>query len=574
MGIYSNIVKQDKVRKVQEKILENIKDALVNSFGPYGSNTLIYSDGTLNKYTKDGHEILKGIKILFPIESSVQRDLVEITSNTVRGNGDGTTGAVVLSYEIFKALANLENEYTPYDLMREFKKATQNIQKQILTHTQEFNADMAYKIAMISTNGNEEVSSILRDIYAKHGNDVYITINITSQDKNIVKTYDGLTMTEGVYSSAYMNIPSENKAQLQNASIYYFDDPIDNPNMISLFETIVSKNIFEAHKNGKQPKATVILTPYISRDASTYIENIERVMEAGKGMNKPPLIIVNNIFKNDSVGDIVKMCGCRPIKKYIDLQQQREDIEKGLAPSIENVTEFCGSADMVVSTTTETKFINPKLMVKKNKEGIIEGFSDEYHALLNFIETEISKVKDSNYDDNTLGALKKRLHNLRANMVEYVIGGITMSDREALKALVEDAVLNCRSAAENGVGYGANYEGLRATHELINSNKEEDIKLKDMYQVIYAAYEEVQRILYSTMKVSDEDVKVLLLEGLDLHHMPYNMRTKEFDGNVLSSIMTDIVVLDGISKILTLLFTCNQFLVEKPQDNIYDGWGE
>ena len=51
------------------------------------------------------------------------------------------------------------------------------------------------------------------------------------------------------------------------------------------------------------------------------------------------------------------------------------------------------------------------------------------------------------------------------------------------------------------------------------------------------------------------------------------MVEKKCDGNVLSSIMTDVVVLDSISKLLTLLFTCNQFLVEKPQENVY-GNGE
>ena len=102
MGIYSNIVKKDKLREIQGQVLEEIRDALVQSYGPYGSNTLIYNDSTLNKYTKDGHEILSGIQILNEIEASVQRDLVQITNNTVRKVGDGTTAATILSSIIFK----------------------------------------------------------------------------------------------------------------------------------------------------------------------------------------------------------------------------------------------------------------------------------------------------------------------------------------------------------------------------------------------------------------------------------------------------------------------------------------
>ena len=62
MAVYSNIVKKDKLRKVQKETLQTIKDALTCSFGPYGSNTLVYKDATLNTYTKDGHDIMKGIK--------------------------------------------------------------------------------------------------------------------------------------------------------------------------------------------------------------------------------------------------------------------------------------------------------------------------------------------------------------------------------------------------------------------------------------------------------------------------------------------------------------------------------
>ena len=51
--------------------------------------------------------------------------------------------------------------------------------------------------------------------------------------------------------------------------------------------------------------------------------------------------------------------------------------------------------------------------------------------------------------------------------------------------------------------------------------------------------------------------------------MPLNIRTKEFDGNVLSSIDTDIYVLDTISKIVTIMATSNQFLLPIINANIY-----
>lgn len=48
-----------------------------------------------------------------------------------------------------------------------------------------------------------------------------------------------------------------------------------------------------------------------------------------------------------------------------------------------------------------------------------------------------------------------------------------------------------------------------------------------------------------------------------------NIRTKKFDGSVLSSIDTDICTIDTISKIVTIMATANQFLMSNINSNIY-----
>lgn len=564
MGIYSNIVKKDKLREIQGQVLEEIRDALVQSYGPYGSNTLIYNDSTLNKYTKDGHEILSGIQILNEIEASVQRDLVQITNNTVRKVGDGTTAATILSSIIFKTFTELEGKYTPYKLMRLFDKTVKKITKNIMERNRVFDFNTAYKIAMISTNGNEKISKEIASIYEKYGNEVYIDVTITTQDRNVVKVYDGLSMSEGLYNSAYMNIPKENKADIRDCHVYYFDDPVDTPEMMSLLNAIIDKNIFQPVKDkSKKIIPTVILTPHISRDMSTYIEQVEAVMTNCKGMDKPPLIIINNIFKTGNVEDIIKMCGCPPIKKYINVEQQKEDIKQGIAPTVKNVERFCGYCDEVVATTKESKFINPKNMVVRDKDGNITGYTDEYKSLLDFLKTELERYKEDGEDAAKIGGMRRRINALKANMIEYVIGGISMADREALKCLVEDAVLNCRSAAEHGVGWGANFEGLIASNKVRKETEDEDIKL--IATTIYESYVELITTLYKTMNLSDEKIDSIIKA-----EEPFNMVTEEYDGNVLSSIMLDPVILDSINRLLTLLFTCNQFIVDDPLKNVYN----
>ena len=48
-----------------------------------------------------------------------------------------------------------------------------------------------------------------------------------------------------------------------------------------------------------------------------------------------------------------------------------------------------------------------------------------------------------------------------------------------------------------------------------------------------------------------------------------NIATNEFDKKVLSSIKSDVIILETIEKILTLMYTCNQYLVQDPLHNSY-----
>ena len=49
----SNVVSSNVLKQYQESVLNDLKNILINSFGPYGSNTCIKQTGALNVYTKD-----------------------------------------------------------------------------------------------------------------------------------------------------------------------------------------------------------------------------------------------------------------------------------------------------------------------------------------------------------------------------------------------------------------------------------------------------------------------------------------------------------------------------------------
>ena len=74
--------------------------------------------------------------------------------------------------------------------------------------------------------------------------------------------------------------------------------------------------------------------------------------------------------------------------------------------------------------------------------------------------------------------------------------------------------------------------------------------------------------LYSTVYNSEDEANSKIADSLE-KGMPLNLATGEFDGKVLCSIETDVAILEAISKVIMVMFTANQALLESPMNNVY-----
>ena len=589
VGAQNNIVKKETLRRVQYSTLDDIAKSLQHTFGPMGSNTVILTGqdaATLvANYSKDGRKCLEHIFYNNPIELSIQTQLKDIATHVDKEVGDGTTSATLMSSAVFKQLcaSEVSGDYkysTPYSMNRDFQKAVEEIQKKIKSHGREFTLEDVYNIAFVSTNGNVEVAENLRDIYEQYGLDVYIETKISNNEYHQVKVYDGLTLDEGYSDAAYINT-MDGKASIRNAKIYAFADPIDTVEMVSFFEAIIFKNIIQPVNNPDEydydPVPTVIIAPKISRDMSEMIGNLVNMLYGFDAHNqktqKPPILIVTNLLGGnmDKYYDVARLCGCKPIQKYIDLKLQEQAIAKGEAPTPETLDNFAGYCELVEADLNMTKFIGPAQMYQKEDDGsekLDENgepiMTPTFANLIEYLKAELQNAIDINADDATKYSIRQRLQSLQSNLVEYEVGGISISDRDAVKDLVEDAVKSCRSASRNGVGYAANFEGLRASLEVL-SDDEQPENIRAMAKIIAKAYVDVARILYST---AEGDTDEIIRKGLDTG-IPMNLRNNEYDEKVITSINTDICILDAISKIVTLMISCEQCYVQVPALNRY-----
>ena len=570
MTTFTNIVSKDVLRGVQLKTMEILKEALSKSFGPYGSNTIIYKEGALPRYTKDGHTILNSIQFAGEIEKSVLTDILEETRTQAIKIGDSTTSITILSYLIFNALVNFEGvrDYmTPASIVSSFKEVANAICDAIKKNGRPATIDDIYNIALISTNGNEYLANTLKNVYEEYGLDVYIDVKASMNGTTYLKEINGMTMDCGFLDPTLINDVEKNACVINNPKIYAFKDPIDTVEMGTFLDTILYDNIVGPIKNKKVEDMvpTIIMAPRISRDYSAFIDQLMQSMAAAPAANRGWLNIITDIQGCDmeQFEDICDLCGCKYIKKYLDPEIQKEDIKKGLAPTPDNIHDFAGTAEKVSSDANKTTFVNPDKMYKT------DGTTTElFNQRTDYLEKQIAKLEVEGNNTMDIYTLKKRLNSLKGKMVEIYIGGITVADRDAERDLLEDATLNCRSASLNGVGYAANFEGLRASiavRELYRI-KEDDIKF-EIADIIANAYRDISKILYGTVNTSMTEDEII--NGSIMKNCPFNIVTREYDGKVLTSIDTDICTINTISKIITIMATANQFILPTLNINKY-----
>ena len=566
--IINNVVDRRTIRDVQSRTLGELSLVLQNSFGPNGSNTCIKKEGALPRYSKDGHTIIGSIHYNGIIEQSIKDDIESITRHIVKTVGDGTTSAVILSDAIFNDINSLEMNYKPIEITTAMQNVVNRINDMIMASKEEMTNKDVYDIAMIATNGNSVISTMLYNIYASYGNSVFIDVSPSTGTETFIKVYDGMTLDNGYCDTCYVNNTAKNTADIDNPEIYFFEHPIDTKEMGVYLDAIISRNIISPVNTGSLDaiKPTVIVAPKISTDMSSIMDSLISHMTSMPANNRLPICVITGYHDTDKLADLAMLCGAKMIKKYIDRDVYNEDVANGKAPTPDTIHNWAGKCSNVIAHSAKTVFVNPQYMY--NEDG---SYSNVYNNLLRFLKSRIDEATHDGENINDIADLKRRLHSLESNMIEMFVGGITQSDRDSLRDLVEDAVLNIRSAAEYGVGLAGNLAAytavIKVARNMMNSEIDEPQINKLIVDAIKNAYEKLIGILFSSIITTPDDLPKIVNEALD--GKVYNLRENQWRTNVKSSIMSDITILNTVSKIIGILATCNQFIVPSAAHNIY-----
>lgn len=613
----SNVISGKEYRELICAIAQVASDMVVKTLGPYGSTTVIDDGSGFTYPSKDGWSCLSKLQFTDPTYNTIYSMLKKVSFNSVTTVGDGTTTAMVAASNFLKKMYGefiplIEKEGSGFrqatfieDLMKVYDTVEENLRKNPNIKTIDTDGDFSdiRKIAYVATNGNTVYADMIQEIYKATGNP-YIHVTM---DKIPETTYE---IQKGYkFDARTINFPS-----YINDSTGIINN-VNHPQRIIVFDHNVT---FQSHQTiigsisqlaSRDNIEVMILAPYFDDIVTSWIDS--SVQKLVQSHQKPNIMLIQVpttlslhrqtlsdlcVLTNAQMFDDAKVKAFNILyhnQTHPESEQIKDDIltlEKYNFSSPGEIIDRClGTTKSVVITRTE-------------------GFIQDYEDIANKVQyRNILKESEETYKNEKAkamrtigGALDKeflftqmRYIKLKGSTGVIKVGGISDIQQRCDKDSLDDAVLACRSAFENGYVRGMNIEILRILNNMLSDSS--DIQLPEgIYteriatMLMGCIYETSLQVIRNKRPNDDEFARIRIIENeddvraLDAHYMTiknfgildvliisdkyydYDLRKEEFHTRdmweVVNSTATDIEILRAIVNVLAMIITSNQFL--------------
>ena len=607
----SNVVTGDEYRKLVCTVAQIASDVVVKTLGPYGATTVIDDGSGITYPTKDGWACLSRLQFIDPIYNTIFQMLKKISFNSVTTVGDGTTTAMVVANNFLKELytefipkVKQEGSFRQADFVETMIKTSKVLEDKLKSNSNikiidsEGDFHDIWKIAYVATNGNKNFANIIQSIYqeTKNPNIQVVMDKVADTNYEIQKGYrfEAKTLNFRYYVNDQSNrIVFNNKP----CKMVIFDHNV----MVSTHDRIISAYSMIA-KN--LDTSVIILAPYFDDIITTTITSqVQRMVQ----QNTVPNIILVQVpivmdIQRKTLYDLSVLTGAQtfdePKVKAFNLiyHNQTHSADQQIKDRILELEEFvyANSPQDILERCMGTV----QNIVINSKEGFLMDYNNiakgkEFKAILSEVEEEYKEAKTKAM--KTIGGTldkeflykQMRYIKLKGSTGVIHVGGLSEIQQRCDKDSLEDAVLACRSAFENGYVRGMNLEILSIIYNMIfnhNDDMKENIYEYEVLMMLYKSFYNtcIQMMMnkYPGFKsirsvniiednlqslcddLSNEDILDLIITCGK--NYDYNLRTEEMNPpeswEVINSTDTDIEILRAVVNVLTTVITSSQFL--------------
>lgn len=424
---------------------KKISDIVGSTLGPYGSNCLNETQwGT--HLTKDGASVLANLSFEDPFENAVLNVIKDAVFKSNALAGDGTTSTTVLINEILHATLNLVGlGYNGIQVRKGIQEAASKVVDKLREScrqldedlTKEENYNKLYNVAMISTNGDVELSDIFAKIFKTCGKNANIKLESSGSADTSFKITDGYQLDFG-YSSQYFADTDDRSIIYSNPKIYVSTEPIDMlPDIMPILNT---------HMRTGEP--VVFFAPHFDTSIVNAI-----VLSKVKGL-KACCVKVNEA-RLYLMEDIAKVTGAALLSSKLGITFKTDADYLGI--------HLFGRATSITITENSTQIINGA--------GDVEALNSHIAGLTAQLE------RNKNNQDN-VAMLSERLNKLKGGLAVIYVGGKTNVSTRERYDLAEDAFNACKAALSTGIQPGGGVALLKMKSMLPSVSILNDIALE------------------------------------------------------------------------------------------------
>jgi chaperonin GroEL len=556
----NNIVSTDNI----ELFLEELSEILGKTLGPYGGTTIIEDSFAMNHFiTKDGYSVLKELYFKDADKAIILKLIQNVSRTLVRKVGDGSTSAVIASNYLYKELKNIvkEDSCPPQDILNIANFLVDEISKLIRQNAKKATIEDLKDIAYISTNGNEEISTFIKEIYEKVGETGIIKLENSKEQETEYVLNRGIEIYRGCVDEVFYNNENEKGFLCEFKDTYVFmTDDIVTEVEYNKFVPILNY-MFDINNKEVRTKNIAII-------ANGYDKNTLDMFRSLKKSNPQiGICLVDHAMVNqhnkDCFLDLAIFLGCVPYFKKNKINASTSDFSFGMLGYCKGFTSYYD----------RTAFVEGG--------GAIENVLLRQEDIKQKIK-EIELIDDHLDRTMTLTRLKSRLASLNSTVATIYIGGDTEIEKNTKKYLIDDAVHACKSALLNGVVCGGNLtipETMGSNYGLLIQNFKDifgEKRLNVFIKLLHAlekSFINVYIKILDNKNISEIERNEILTKCAD-NNLIYNIREERYEQyeptdnnrgfhktNIINSCETDIEILKTVMSILGLVATSNQFVI-------------
>ena len=410
--------------------VDKLANVVKSTLGPGGTNVILqYGDN--QKITKDGVSVAETVWLDDPIENIGAQIVKQAARKTVMEAGDGTTTATVLAqailsegYEHGSKGANL------IEVKRGIDMGVKAVVESIKAQAVPIKEDDVHKIAIISSNGDQEIGKLVGDAITQVGLDGMVIVEDSKSYDTYLKKVEGMRWDRGFMSP------------------YFAKDGVecvlDNPVILVVNDTINSMRELGSHPD---------------RDRNFFV----KLQDKFPGR---PLLIVAKDFGQEIITTIAYNVTQNRFQACLVQAPEFGDVQKHTLGDIAAAV----AATLISKEAIGMKDADPKHLGQCERVRVTQWTTTIIGGAGGLMaQKRASEIKSQMADTNehALEVLKVRLARLISGIMMIHVGGSSELEIKEKKDRIDDALNATRAAIAEGVVPGG---GVALVQAMINVN--------------------------------------------------------------------------------------------------------